>query len=102
MDASLELIIELTDLLAKATSHGVVNWLYISGDCYRSVVLNKIYHLHWLYWYNQDGITLDRQGLIIAFNQQDIVLPWGTVGIESAKKILDAIDIKWSKYNEGI
>lgn len=96
------LIIGLVDALTSATIANKISWTAMPGDCYGASISNRILHLHWLYWYNKEGTTLDRQGVIITIQEQDLTLVWGTAGIRAVERLLDAIDDKWRTYHQRI
>lgn len=92
----------LVSLLCAATEQGEIVWQQLPGQCYHTVKPTAAYHLRWLYWYNQSGITIDRQGIIVSAGSIDMSFLWGTSGVRQARKLLEAIDDTWLKHHRQI
>ncbi len=90
--------IALLKVMRDATHAGLLNWKEEIGSRYRAGIGSRSYALRWLYWYNEHGITIDRQGPIVSAGSIDILLFNGTASQQEARLLLGAIDEKWDSH----
>jgi hypothetical protein len=92
--------IAFVQLLTEATKRGVLSWLAMEGDCYRSI--DRRYGIDWLYWYDSTGITIGRVGLLISDGHGRIANYTATELFEHCQRLLEAIDLKWLEHQRRL
>lgn len=85
--------------MAKATQIGVLNWRQQVGHCYEATIDSCKYLIRWLYWYDDEGITIDRQALIISTCKCLVVSFNGTVSRQESRFLLEAINSEWLEHH---
>ncbi|AMV37824.1 hypothetical protein [Planctomyces sp. SH-PL62] len=88
-----ELKMNVLRLLADATRLGTLKWRAIDPyeNGFRSNVRGRTYEVRWLYWYDEDGFTIDRQCLSVLSKKWRCTSAWGTESMDSATRLLGEI-----------
>lgn len=99
-----ELKMNVLRLLADATRREVLTWRAIDRyeDGFRSNARGRSYEIRWLYWYDEEGITIDRQCLSVSSEKWRCTSAWGTEGMGSATRLLGAISPGMREHFHGI
>jgi hypothetical protein len=87
---------ELLKLLIEATRKRAVIWSDSGGDYYCTD--NDEFGLSWLSWFNSEGISIGRQGMVLNSRIHRQCCLWGTNSIQQIASLLSEIDVGWKEY----
>ncbi len=94
--------LKLIDLLQEATSKKLLHWIELDPDISVSALSGRNYRIEWVWWYNHEGITIDRQEVAISAGPLRFCFAWGTVGIRESLTLLGSAFAEWKDHIERI
>lgn len=95
---------EIMQLLIHATRRGALIWRAEDPyeDAFDSEARGGSFKIRWIYWYNKEGITIDRQCLSVSSDRWRLASAWGTEGMDWAARLASLASTRLGDHFRGL